>query len=414
MTISVWQDSPVPKKTTAVDILVIGAGIIGAASAYWLQKKKNKYKLAVVDAQQRAMGASGRNGGFILRGIVAYYNQAAATYGRDTARWIFQFNEETQEYMRSFVKQNGNSFNYDESGSYLLACSLEELQNLEESAQLMKEDGFNVDYIKEDPLDRGFWGALNNPQDAGVHPLKLVDSLLAASEAEVFEGEQVFSIKLNEDKSLSVYTPQRIFTCQKVLLATNAYTPLLINDFEKILEPVRGQVLVTRPLNKKFIPKLCYANYGYEYFRQLPDNRLLLGGCREPFRHEEVGFADSVSSNVQNALQHYLNDRFPEIAGSRIDYRWSGIMSFSKDGLPLVGEIHDKPGVFFALGCNGHGMGYSMALARLLCQVAVGEADPGIFDAYRQSSGLTRTAIRKSESRSLYQDPDQQTVADRP
>ena len=64
--------------------------------------------------------------------------------------------------------------------------------------------------------------------------------------------------------------------------------------------------------------------------------------------------------------KNYMKDRFPEIAGVRIDYRFSGVMGFTLDGLPLVGEMSKHPGLFYAVGFNGHGFSYAMNIAELL------------------------------------------------
>lgn len=395
MTISFWIDGHKEKPTEELDVAIVGGGIIGAAAAYWLSQRGTKLKTAVFEAQEPAAGASGRNGGFILRGIFAYYNEAVRKYGRDKAKWIFQFNEETQRHLSQFVEKHGNSFDYDRSGSYLLACSLDELQTLEDSATLMLEDGFEVEYIKQDPVERDFYGALYNACDVGVHPALLVKALLDASAVPVFNGEAIYRIESAGKDSLILHTTNKVVKCARVLLCTNAYTPLFEPWFAGKLQAVRGQILVTKPLRKRILDRLCYANYGWEYFRQLPDQRLLLGGCREPFRNEEVGYADMLTLPVQNALINYLKDRFPDAAGVPIDFRWSGMMSFTADGLPMLGELKQNlplppathhsgiPGLFFAVGCNGHGMGYSLALSKLLIEVALDGADPGIFSAER-------------------------------
>jgi glycine/D-amino acid oxidase-like deaminating enzyme len=382
MTVSYWLDEQSDKKQIDTDVAIIGGGIAGASSAYWLQKRN--LKTVVLEAQQPGFGASGRNGGFILRGIVAYYSQAIKAYGRQTAKWIFQFNEETHIYLKEFVEAHGNSFCYDPSGSYLLSSSLEEMQELEQSVTLMQEDGFIVEYLKADPLKRNFYSAIFNSCDAGVHPKKLLNALLVASGAQVFSNSPVFSHELLPDKRIRLYTPDKIITCSTALLTTNAYTSLLEPWFLEKIQPIRGQILVTKPLKKRILDKICYANYGYEYFRQLPDDRLLLGGRREQHREHEIGYADMVTESVQSALKQYLKERFPEAFGVPIDYNWSGIMAFTRDGLPLIGEMNHLPGMFFAVGCNGHGMGYSLALSKLLVEVALDNATSGIFDAKRE------------------------------
>jgi len=393
MTVSYWLDNNSDKRTEEVDVAIIGGGIIGACCAYWLSKRSG-LKTVLLEAQRRAWGASGRNGGFVLRGIVAYYDRAVKQYGRDMARWIFEFNAETQRHLAEFAEKHGSRFDYERCGSYLLACSLEELQHLERSAQMMLEDGFEVEYLKQDPLKRDFYGAVYNPCDVGVHSGKLVDALIETSGVRALEGEPVFKLEALADGKVEIESQNYRLRCSRVLLTTNAYAPLMDTWFVGKLSPIRGQCLVTKPLKKRILDKLCYANFGYEYFRQLPDNRLMLGGCREPFAAEETGYADMVTVPVQTALHNYLKDRFPELAGTGIDYRWAGVMAFTRDGLPLVGEMMHKPvvsgnavrplpGVFFALGCNGHGMGWSFALAKHLTEVALDGVHPGTFSADR-------------------------------
>ena len=386
MTLPVWLDETpevVESKTAErFDVVIIGGGIIGAGCAYMLSRRQN-LKVALVESGKLAHGSSGRNGGFVLRGIQSYYNNAIKLYGRPTASQVIQFAEENQRLIKEFVDKFGNCFDYEDCGSYLLACSLEELEELSESAQLMREDGFDLEFLKEDPLERDYYGAMVNPLDVGINPVKLVRALASASHARIFENETV--VRIEYDGNVSVQTAARTLRCDRALLATNAYTPLLLSWFTDKLQPARGQALVTKPLRKQILDKLCYANYGWEYFRQLSDNRLLLGGCRQMFLNEELGYADMTTKQVQNALQGYLKDRFPDVAGVAIDYRWSGLMGFTADGLPLVGEHDQIPGLFFAVGFNGHGLGYGLNMSKLLVNMALEGEAAGIFDIGRAS-----------------------------
>ncbi len=400
MTLSYWLDAHNEKVSGEVDIAIVGGGIMGASAAFWLGKRKD-LKVALLEGQDVGCGASGRSGGLVLRGIVAYYNQAVRVYGRQTTREIFQLNEETLRHLSELVRLHGNTFQYEQCGSYLLACSLEELQSLEESAQLMSEDGFEAEYLRQDPIRRDYYGALFNPSDAGVHPVLLIKTLLDLSRVSVFERESVYRLEPLSSGGVLVHTPCRVLKCGLVLLATNAYAPLLEPWFLPKLQAVRGQILVTRPLKKRILDRLCYANYGFEYFRQLADNRLLLGGCRQPFRLEEVGYADMVTQPVQSALKHYLKDRFPDVAGIAFDYRWSGTMAFTSDGLPLIGQLPELPDVYFAVGCNGHGLGYSLSIADLLVRVALDSADPGVFAVNRSSSFQEHVADSSAEKSSF-------------
>lgn len=396
MTLSIWLDERNPGEDILdeVDVAIIGGGIIGASCAYLLKSREatSNFKVALFDARTVAGGSTGRNAGFVLRGIQAYYNHAVKMYGREIAREVFLFAEENQRRIRQFAeaeKADGQpGFDLSECGSYLLASSLDELDDLKQSSQLMKEDGFDVELALEDPIERDFYGAIFNPRDFAVNPVKLARLLVSRSNARVFENEEVSSVTLSPSGGkLIVSTPKRSLIANRVLLATNAYSPLFSSSFADKVNIVRGQILVTRPLKKRLdsLNAICYANYGFEYFRQLDDDRFLLGGCRQQFMNDERGFGDKVTKPVQAALESYLKHRFPECAGTPVDYRFSGLMAFTNDGLPMVGEQEGLPGMFYALGCNGHGLGFGMNLARMLINVALNNGSAGIFSATRDT-----------------------------
>ena len=168
MTRSIWLDAeksrPQEKPRYEVDVAIIGGGVVGASCAYSLSKRGKK--TVIVEAGTVASGASGRNGGFVLRGLQNYYNLAIKSYGRQIARDVYAFTDENQKMMVEFLEQT--STKYERCGSYVLASSLEELDNLSESAALLNEDGFPTEYLKDDPLERDFYGALSNNSDIAI------------------------------------------------------------------------------------------------------------------------------------------------------------------------------------------------------------------------------------------------------
>ncbi len=401
MTNSIWFDA---KGTEArsenslpieVDVAIIGGGILGTSCAYFLSKRKN-LKVALIEQKCLAYGSSGRNAGFVLRGIETYYNTCIDKYGREKAKYIYAFAEESQAVLRQFAKECNINFDYDPCGSYVLADSIEELEDLEKSYELLKEDNFSVEIIKADPIDRGYYGALLNGGDFGIHPVKMVRALAEYSGVNVLENESVMRIetKRSSQQALIHCTNKKVLA-DKTLIATNAYTPFLEPWFAPKLQVARAQMLSTYPLKEEILDRVCYANYGWIYFRQLKDKRLLLGGKRNTQLNEEVGLGDIVTAPIQLALEEYLADRFPEAAGVPIQYRWSGSMAFTADGLPLLGKHPQHPEVYFAVGCNGHGMGYSTNMAQQLVSFALDGKPLGLFDINR--STLKRPTIADDE-----------------
>lgn len=398
MTLSIWNDDPASElRDEEVDVAIIGGGIMGAACAYWLSRR-SKLKVVLLEAAQLASGASGRNAGFVLRGIQAYYNQAVKTYGRSAAKNLFHFGEDSLHLLKEFADKHGPSFEYNPCGSYLLADSQQELSDLHESMQLMREDGLAAEYFDSDPLERGYQGALLNPDDAGVHPARLVKALADNSKVRVLENEPVAGMEAASGETTIIQTNKRRLKCSRVLLTVNAHALSMDDYFQGKVKPARAQAFVTKPLNKRIVDKLCYANYGWEYFRQLPDGRFLLGGCRELHFEQEATFADMVTPGLQKSLEQYLQKHFPELSDLPIDHRWSGTMGFSPDGLPLLGRLPQLPGVYFSTACNGHGMGYGFALSQLLTQVALDGQSAGMFAAERFNSEVGSVLVGATKS----------------
>ncbi len=393
MTLSFWLDSDEDQvsegPTESCDVVIIGGGINGCGCAYYLSQRPG-LKVVLVESQALGSGSTGRNGGFVLRGIEPYYSMAIKRFGRENARYLYGFAEENQIAIQEFQTRFGNHFEYQKCGSYALASSLEELDDLTESATLMKEDGFSFGLLKTDPIERDFYGALLNESDVGLNPVKFVRALVAQSQAAIYENEAVIRLAPGSGGGVEVHTSRRVILATRVLITSNAYTPLFEPSFKDKFKTGRTQILVTSPLKKEILDKVCCANYGWEYFRQLADKRLLLGGCRQLFidemEEEETGYFDEVTKPVQTALEHYLKDRFPEILGVPIDYRWSGILSSTADGLPLVGELKHLPGTFAAIAFNGHVLDYGLRMSKFLIEVAFDGKSPGIFALDRKQA----------------------------
>jgi glycine/D-amino acid oxidase-like deaminating enzyme len=107
-----------------------------------------------------------------------------------------------------------------------------------------------------------------------------------------------------------------------------------------------------------------YSHFGFYYFRQIPEpgkpgmGRWLIGGARHLNFEAEAGLTDeNFTEKVQSDITAYTAKFFPELKDVPITHRWAGTMGMTDDGLPLVGELPDLPGVFYCVGFNGHGMG---------------------------------------------------------
>ena len=92
--------------------------------------------------------------------------------------------------------------------------------------------------------------------------------------------------------------------------------------------PVRGQMLCTTPQSPIF-ERPIYADHGFDYWRQKPDGRIVLGGWRNLDPDSEVGYDETLHGDIQDSMTRFLR-QFNGLASVQIETRWSGIMGFQR------------------------------------------------------------------------------------
>ncbi len=378
MTVSVWQADDT-QPIVDVDFLVVGAGLVGCTAAYFATQAGRKVTITeMIDA---GMGASSRNAGFMITGLDCYYNEGIDRFGHAVAKEVWDLSLHTHQIWRDFAKHGAVPI--VTCGSMLLAESEAEAEDVKKSAQALQADGIEVIFHEQDPLKRGYFSAIEQPWDGAVHPYALVQSILKQSGADFINTNEIYKIEQLAPQKVMVYTRKYRFIAKKVLLCTNAYSPRIHPYFVGKVIPTRAQVLVTEPLDTAPLMTCGYSDYGYMYYRTTFDNRLLIGGGRKQNKPAENDtIEDKITDAVQAILDDYLKTRFPDVTAP-VSRRWSGIMGFTEDGLPLVGTIPDMPDVGFAIGFTGHGLALGGGTAQRAVNLLLNGEDAGAVSANR-------------------------------
>lgn len=381
MTVSHWQYTGQIERE--IDFLVVGAGLAGCSAAYFAKQLHNR-EVVITDARDVAQGASGRNAGFMISGLDTYYHRAIEEYGHAVAREVWGMSQQSFGHWRAFIESSPFPVPLDESGSLLLAESKEEAKELELAARALDADKIEIAYYSRDPLERGYHAAIEQPLDAGVQPYLLVKSIMAQCGAELIANNELYRLEQTSD-CVRVYTRKYLFKAQYVLLCTNAWSPLIDPYFIGKVTPTRAQCLVTEPIDHVPVPYCGYSDYGFMYYRSTFDGRFLLGGGRQHYRAQEGDTTeDRISPGVQAYLDDYLKKYFPDVTAP-VAHRWSGIMGFSCDGLPLVGTLPSRSRIGFAVGFTGHGLALAgatveRAVDKLITGRHAGAVDVSRFD----------------------------------
>lgn len=388
MSVSLWQDRS-ENNHKIFDVVIIGGGIAGLSTAYWLSKQDTSLKIALVEKYELASGATGRNAGFITCGSVEHFNRLVEKHGAKEAEEIWKFSEENLRLLKEHIIQGSEKeLLFENKGSFSLASSHSEFTELKKSAGLMESFGIKVETLEEAAIQtrlsaEGFVGGIKYIDDASVHPVRMLRKMVEklGDKVTILENNEVYAVEKVGESRL-VKTQKGHYEAAMVVYATNGYSPLLHKYFGDKIFPTRGQILATAPV-EKFMEGPCYANFVLDYFRQLPTGQVVIGGFRQLQKDVEVGYSDEITEVIQSALEEFLATHLPKMKGAAITHRWSGIMGFSIDGNPIVGSLPEDPQSFFVGGFTAHGLGLAFHSGKMLADLVFGNAIPKFISAKR-------------------------------
>ena len=340
------------------DVVVVGAGVTGCSAALTLARAG--LRVLVHDAREIAGGASGRNGGFALRGGAAPYDVIAASVGRDRACELWHATEGALDRLEGVA---GDSFR--RIGSLRLAVDADERDELLSEFELLREDGFGAEWIADfdGSLAERCTGGIRHLPDGVLQPARFVRRLAAraaAARAEFREFSRVDSIA---DAGAPL-----------VVVATDGYPSGLLGELEGLIVPTRGQVIATEPIEERVFEVPHYGRHGFDYWHQTPDGRIVAGGFRDTSLESEFTAVEETTLVVQAALDSFV----ASLVGRplRVDYRWAGIFGLVLDFLPVVGPVPGQEGVWVAGGYSGHGNVLGFLCGELVARAILGDRDP--------------------------------------
>jgi len=355
-----WLDEPAPAIEPPadgdVDVAIIGAGITGCSCA--LALARSGLRVRVHDERGIAEGASGRNGGFALRGGAARYDVARQTYGAAAAKELWQRTEDALERLEAAA---GDAFR--RTGSLRLAADDEERDEIRAEYEALHEDGFAAEWHDALPhLRPEFRGAIFHPPDGSLQPARFVRRL---AQAAATEGV-TFRLHHRVDSLDEL-------AAEQVVIATDGSGRGLLPELDDALWPARGQVITSEPLSERLFDCPHYARHGFDYWQQLTDGRIVLGGFRDFSILTEMTDEETTTQPIQDALESFL----AELVGRplHVTHRWAGIFGLTQDLLPLVGSVPAQEGTWIAAGYSGHGNVLGFMCGELVAAALLGKSD---------------------------------------
>ncbi|MBA2290296.1 MAG: FAD-binding oxidoreductase [Chloroflexia bacterium] len=369
------------------DVLIVGGGVNGCSLAYRLAKRGKRVR--VIERRGIASGASGRNGGNTGAGSPLYADKSPSVYQITSANW---------RMMQEIERELGVDIQFRKTGAATIATTSEEHEHLKETVTKQQDAGQPVELLELDAareriptLGDAVVAVEFGTERGHLWPFDLVYGLADNAThlgVDFVIGVDVERLLTKGDRVVGVSSSDGDWLADEVVLATNAWTPHLLELPDGALVPARGQILATESVAPGTIPCPFDTNFDKEYGRQTAGGQIVCGGFRRFDLHEGLGVeVEHVTAAVLAGIGKTLTTLFPTLASVRVMRCWAGIMGFTADGLPLIGRYPELQHLTVVAGFNGNGFSWALAVGEIVAGMLSGETvevdlspfDPGRF-----------------------------------
>ena len=336
-----WQPLPAQDGDLHCGSCVVGLGGSGLTLIEELLDRGED--VIGIDATDVGAGAAGRNGGFLLSGAYDFYHDAIRLHGRERARAIYQ---ETLGEIDRIARATPDVVRF--TGSRRLAADDNEVEDCRAQLTAMRADDLRVEWY-DGPDGIG----LHIPVDASFNPLARCRTLAKKA---IDRGARLYA-----NTSVRTLTGNRVdtsggsITCNRVFVAVDGRLELLLPELAGRVRTARLQMLATQPTTERLVPCPMYYREGYEYWQQLPDGSIAIGGFRDRAGESEWSTNAVPTGQVLSMLERFVRDHLQVFAP--ISHRWAACAGYSSNGLPVLEQVRENVWAIGAYSGTGNVIG---------------------------------------------------------
>lgn len=374
--LSIWERN----NFISYNYIIIGSGIVGLSTAYYLKKKYPTQSILVLERGLMPTGASTKNAGFACMGSLTEILDDLKSSTEQEVVNLFLLRKQGLAGLESILGHE--DMGYKANGSYELFFQkdLDDLERLESINQLLypqlEQNAFSLcsSMLDEFGFEKRKVKAMvqnhcEGEIDTGLMMKNLIQKVLELG-IEIKTGCEVLSFQeQNQQVEINCKNPLSsapiIFKANKLFICNNAFAKTFLPEADIV--PGRGQVMITKPIKGLKFKGIFHFDKGYYYFREYHGSVLFGGGRNLDFNTEAT--TDFVlNENIQKDLIEKLTEIILPGQAFEIDLQWTGIMAFGKDKNPIVKHYSDNVFVGVRMGGMGVAIGSEVGhqLAKLL------------------------------------------------
>lgn len=398
------------------NISIIGGGIIGLCSAYYLAKEG--FQVSVFDKSDMTDGCSYGNAGMIVpshiiplaqpgmiaQGMKWMFDSQSPFYVKprlstDLIKWGMQFYKHankkhvekampalrdlsllSKELYHDFAKEN-NSFFYDEKGLLMLFKTEKIAEEMHHEGKLAENLGLGVNYLSKEEvlqLETGtktdVIGGVHYTSDAHLYPQKFMQFIKAQLnklDVEIYKNTTVTDFKISNNTVTELITSRGNFTTDEVVLATGSWSPEIARKLKTSVSMLPGKgysFTLKEKTQKPSIPSiLCEGKVAVTPMA----NDIRFGGTMEITHNNDT----KINQNRLQGIINSVNDFYPDlgIEMPKIADTWYGFRPCTPSGMPIITKSKKITNLTLATGHAMMGLSLAPATGKVVAELILGK-----------------------------------------
>lgn len=395
--VSPWLQTVPPKRQfpmltgeVSIDVVVVGAGIVGVMASYYLAKAGKS--VVLLEKNLIGTGDTALTTGFLTRVPDTSFAMLAETYGPEFVQKLLTATRATQQDLFAIIEKERIDCDFRRCESYYGAYR-EDDETLKTEWSAISASGTDATFVKktDTPDATGPWTeAVQYPDEGQFHSRKFLFGILESlkNHTTVYEESEVIDIVA--DTGVTVRTSTGTVRAKQLVVTTGLPIPALAE-----LQPLVDQKLtfvIAAKYEKAPLPRNLYWDTldPYYYYRMIDDHTLIIGG-----RDRRPG--ERSDKTPHQELEQFLRDHIP--GNFTVTNAWSGSIFHTKDGLPYAFAHPQYPKtIFVGTGFGGNGLVMGTMAARMLAEQVANQLqmDHTLLSLARTGVTIAKAALKKA------------------